>query len=248
MYCDAVTMSISWGTIVAGVNDRLYVEQTIVGQTTAPIATIVLASGTYNAQTLRTELENKLNASRHAQIQAYTVTLANSQLLIANASNPSTEGKVRILTPADRAFLETNVPGFPGAFANELIGHHRNSTSDPYIYSGNLLFCQHVDLQLHKQVFLHAPGLGESSTMDLLGNTDILRRVILGNSQSGETVNDALQTGLSYVNFSSDTVLTTMRFQVKSFDGSLVTMQDHEIGFELIIERPGEKSKTLGIQ
>ena len=77
--------------------------------------------------------------------------------------------------------------------------------------------------------------------MDLLGNTDILRRVVLGNSQSGETVNDALQTGLSYVTFSSDTVLTTMRFQVKSFDGSLVTMHDHEIGFELIIERPGEK-------
>ena len=45
MYADAVSLSHSWGTIEAGKNDRLYVEEIVVGGTTH-IRTITLANGT----------------------------------------------------------------------------------------------------------------------------------------------------------------------------------------------------------
>ena len=84
MFCDAVSLSHSWGTIEADKNDRLYVEEVVVGGTTH-LRTITLAHGTYNTSTLKTELETKLNSGTHLA-GAYTVTLAHGKLLISNAS------------------------------------------------------------------------------------------------------------------------------------------------------------------
>ena len=238
MYADAVSLSHSWGTIEAGKNDRLYVEEIVVGGTTH-IRTITLAHGTYNSSTLKTELETKLNTGTNLA-GAYAVTLAHGKYLISNTSNVGTQGKAKIYTEADRAYLTSAVPGFPGAFANELIGHLQNAT-DPYIYNGNLLYCTHVDLQLHKQISIHAPGLGESSMMDLRGNTDIIRRVLLSNSTQGDVINDVLQTGLAPITFTSDTVLSVMHFQIKGYDGELVNLSGHQVSWDFIIERPGDQ-------
>ena len=124
--------------------------------------------------------------------------------VISNSSDISTQGKAKVFTPSDAAYLANVMPGFPGAFANEVIGHLQNAT-DPYIYNGNQLFGTFVDLQLHKQIFIHAPGLGESSMMTLPGNTDVIRRILLSNSTSGDVINDVLQTGLAPITFSSST-------------------------------------------
>ena len=97
----------------------------------------------------------------------------------------------------------------------------------------------YLDLQLHKQIFIHAPGLGESSMMTMRGNTDVIRRVLLSNSTSGDVINDVLQTGLAPITFSSDTVLSVLSFQINGYEGDLVNMGGHQISWEFIIERPG---------
>ncbi len=77
--------------------------------------------------------------------------------------------------------------------------------------------------------------------MNLSGNTDIIRRVLLGGSAQGDIVNDVLQTGLSSVTFASDTVLKRMHFQIKGWDGILIGMGNHQISWEIILQRPDEK-------
>ena len=238
MYADAVSLSHSWGNIEVDKNDRLYVEEIVVGVSAPHLRTIQLAHGNYNTSTLRTELQSKLNTGTNLA-GTYTVSLAHGKFLISNSSDQATQGKAKIYTQLDRVYLANVVPGFPGAFANEAIGHVQNSGSDPYIYNGNQLFGTFVDLQLHKQIFIHAPGLGESSMMTMRGNTDVIRRVLLSNSTSGDVINDVLQTGLAPITFSSDTVLSVLSFQIKGYEGDLVNMGGHQISWEFIIERPG---------
>ncbi len=128
--------------------------------------------------------------------------------------------------------------GFPVHDANELIG---NMTTQNDIYLNSPLVCSFIDLQHHKQLFLHSPGLGESSTMNMLGNTDIVRRIILGQSQTGDVITDVLQTAISSVTFGTDTTLQRIHFQIKGYDGRVIPMQFHQVSFEMIIIRPDDK-------
>ena len=80
MYADAVSLSHSWGNIEADRNDRLYVEELPVGATPV-LHTITLAHGNYNTTTLKTELQNKLNAAT-SLAGTYTVTIAHGKLVI----------------------------------------------------------------------------------------------------------------------------------------------------------------------
>ena len=99
----------------------------------------------------------------------------------------------------------------------------------------------YVDLQRHKSVYIHAPGLGESSMMTLQGSTDVIRRVLLGGATQGDVVTDILQTGLHSISFTSEEQLKRLHFQIKGYDGHLISMGNHEIVFEFVIQRPNEK-------
>ena len=95
----------------------------------------------------------------------------------------------------------------------------------------------YVDLQRHKSVYIHAPGLGESSMMTLQGSTDVVRRLRLGSATQGSVVTDVLQTGLHSISFTSEPELKRLHFLVKGYDA----LSGHQISFELIIQRPNEQ-------
>ena len=76
---------------------------------------------------------------------------------------------------------------------------------------------------------------------DLQRNTDIVRRVLLQGSVTGDVVTSELSTGLAPITFSSDTVLSVLAFQVKDPSGYLYPLHFHEISFELVIVRPNDE-------
>ncbi len=226
------------------VNDRIYVQESVVGG--IPHERIVqLAAGEWNAATLAGEILAKLNAGTNLA-GAYTVTVDDGRLTLGNTSVEATQGKAYIYSKAwtDSDYLKIVHPFYPGASASELIGLVTSpvlADGTGWIHSTQSIHCSFLDLQHHKQIFIHAPGLGESSTMNLSGNTDIIRRVLLGGSAQGDVINDVLQTGLSSVTFGSDTVLQRLHFQIKGWDGTPIGMSNHQISWEMILVRPGDK-------
>ena len=245
-YIDNISLSHSWPTIQQDVNDRLYVQELPAGISGGTIDRIVqLAPGSYNAQTLQTEVQTKLNLASAISTGTYVVSLSDGVFTIGHTS-PQAQGLAYIYskewTDEPATYLKTIHIPYPGASANEMIGYHTNpNLSDQYIHSTRSIKMTYVDLQRHKSVYIHAPGLGESSMMTLQGSTDVIRRVLLGGATQGDVVTDILQTGLHSISFTSEEQLKRLHFQIKGYDGHLIAMGNHEIVFELVIQRPNEK-------
>ena len=244
-YIDNISLSHSWPTIQQDVNDRLYVQELPSGISGGTIdRQVQLAPGSYNAQTLQAEVQTKLNSGSSITTGSYVVSLSDGVFTIGHTS-PQAQGVADIYSkqftdePA-QVLRGIHIP-YPGAAANEMIGYHTNPNADQYIHSTQSIKMTYVDLQKHKSVYIHAPGLGESSMMTLQGSTDVIRRVLLGGATQGDVVTDVLQTGLRSISFTSDEQLKRLRFQVKGYDGHLISMGNHEIVFELVIQRPNEK-------
>ncbi len=243
MYVDGVCMSYTLPTVIEGVNDHLYVQERVTGHASDYMRTVVLDAGQYNAETLKDEVVAKLNAGKHVS-GTYSGTVESGKLTLSN-DTPLANGKCYVYTRSanDLLYLKLLFPTYAGADACELIGHWDNpvlADGTSWIFASQSWTAQYMDLMHHKQVFIHAPGLGESTTMNLVGNTDIIRRVLLGGSAQGDVVNDVLQTTMSGVMFGSDTVLQRIHFQIKGYDGTLIEMGNHQISWELILQRPGD--------
>ena len=246
MYIDGVSLSNSWPTIRQGVNDILYVQETVVGSAPTNLS-VVLTEGTYTAHTLQTEILTKLNAASLLP-GTYSLDLNNGKYTFGNTSIAATQGTSLIFSKRlidNTVFMKTLFgSGFTGATCTEIIGLFTNpvlADGSSFIHSTQSMTCTFVDLVRHKQIFIHAPGLGETSTMNLRGNTDIVRRGLLGGSGQGDVVTDVLSTGLSSISFSSDTTLQHIHFQVKGYDGLIIPMNNHEVSWEIVIQRPDGK-------
>ena len=241
MYVDAVQMSHSWTTVISNKNDHLYLQETIISPFLSnPLRVLVIPHGNYNTATLRTALQSVLNIGKSVAGD-YTVTLDQDAFAIHLTAAPSVE-RARLYTSsaADRKYLAETIPAtYVGNHANELIGHHPTETPTE-IYTGSSLYMKFADLSHYKQVFLHAPGLGESSMQLSNGNTDCVRRFVC-NTVRGEIITSELQHSLAPITFSSDTALNVLHFQLKGSDGELLPVFSHEVSFELVIIRPGDE-------
>ena len=86
-YIDNISLSHSWPTIQQDVNDRLYVQELPAGISGGTIDRIVqLAPGSYNAQTLQTEVQTKLNLASAISTGTYVVSLSDGVFTIGHTS------------------------------------------------------------------------------------------------------------------------------------------------------------------
>jgi len=247
LFIDGIVLSHSWNTVIEGQNDTLYMKETVPGYF-PHWRKLTLTPGDYNAVNLAVHLKALLNTGTTMAASSWNVVFAFGHLTISN-STPQVTAEAKIFSRAEveaTNFGSTVWAGGAGAAyegyhvhdANELIG---NMATQNDIYLNSPLVCSYIDLQHHKQLFLHAPGLGESSMMTLQGNTDCIRRIILGQSQTGDVITDVLQTAISSVTFGTDTTLQRIHFQIKGYDGRVIPMQSHQVSFEMIIIRPDDK-------
>ena len=246
LFIDGIVLSHSWNTVIEGQNDTIYMKEVVSG--TTHWRKLVLTAGDYSGPTLATHMKALLNTGTNMTASSYNVVYAFGHLTISNSTAQATgEAKIFSRAEVEATSFGSSVwgggggaayGGFPVHDCNELIG---NMSTQNDIYLNSPLVCSYIDFQHHKTLFLHAPGLGESSTMNLLGNTDIVRRIVLGQSQTGDVITDVLQTALSSVTFGTDTSLQRIHFQIKGYDGRVIPMQFHQVSFEMIIIRPDEK-------
>ena len=77
-YIDNISLSHSWPAIQQDVNDRLYVQEWPNGLGSGTLDRVVqLSPGSYNAQTLQTELQTKLNLGSNITTGTYVVSLSD---------------------------------------------------------------------------------------------------------------------------------------------------------------------------
>jgi len=242
MYVDSICLSHAWPTVQTDTNDHLYVQERVTGQASDTMRTIQLAPGTYTADALKDEVVLKLNAGTTLS-GTYSATVAHGKLTLSN-DTPLANGKAYIFSKSasDIAYLQNTFPIYPGAVANELIGLWDTpvlADGTGWIFQGQSWTAQFMNLAWRKQLFL-CSNLGESSMMLMNGDTSCIRRILVAGMQ-GDVVTDVLSTGLASVSFGSDTTFQTMQFQLKGHDGKIVNLANHELSFELILVRPGDK-------
>jgi len=241
-YVDSICLSHAWPTVQTNINDHLYVQERLTGQAADTMRIIQLAPGTYNAEELKDEVVLKLNAGSTLP-GVYSATVQYGILILSN-DTLSANGKAYIFSKSesDVAYLRNVFPIYPGSDCNELLGLWDTpvlADGTGWIFQGQSWIAQFMDLQHHKQLFL-CSDIGESSMMLMNGETSCIRRILMAGMQ-GDVVTDVLSTGLASVSFGSDTTFQTMQFQLKAHDGKIVNLANHQLSFELILVRPGDK-------
>ena len=95
-----------------------------------------------------------------------------------------------------------------------------------------------VSLARNKSLYLCSNDLGESTTLDLRGNTSIIRKINVGHTTQGDVIVDTLQSNVAFSVYRTGTMLKHLAFQLRDFNGDVMTFYDHQITFEIILLRP----------
>ena len=252
MYVEGISLSHSWPVIQKDLNDKVYVLEQIgsPGSSADSNRIAVLTPGTYNSVQLAGELQSKLNAaSALASVGGgsyqYTCTVDDGRITVMH-NIPNSIGRgylyAKDYTDDPATYLSSptlHASAYPrpnGQAANEILGYLSNVQNDVYIHSANSVIFSYLDLQRHKQLFLCAPGLGESSMQLLNGDTTCIRRILVSTMQ-GEIITDTLQTGLAAITFTADETITRIHFILKGWDGRPVTTAGHQLSFELVVQK-----------
>ena len=160
MYADSICLSHAWPTVQSGINDHLYVQEHVAGQAQDTLRTIVLDVGSYNVEELKDHVVAKLNeigtggkivnGTYSATVQHGKLTLSNDVLAV--------NGKVYIYSKSEAniATLKILFPHYPGADCCELLGLWDTpvlADGTGWIFDGQSMRSQYMDLQHHKQLF-----------------------------------------------------------------------------------------------
>ena len=252
MYVEGISLSHSWPVIQKDLNDKVYVLEQIgsPGSSAEHNRIAVLTPGTYNSVQLAGELQSKLNAASVLATVGggsyqYTCTVDDGRITVMH-NIPNSIGRgylyAKDYTDDPATYLSSptlHASAYPrpnGQAANEILGYLSNQQNDVYIHSANSVIFSYLDLQRHKQLFLCAPGLGESSMQLLNGDTTCIRRILVSTMQ-GEIITDTLQTGLAAITFTADETITRIHFILKGWDGRPVTTAGHQLSFELVVQK-----------
>ena len=260
---DSLVMSHSWPTVETNKNDKLYLKETLGSVTYHRIVT--LDPGIYSIGTLGAQLQAKLRSGSNISDGVYSITNANNRLEFANSSPTASvmiySRKVtssnETLTinwtfPSGSVIAESSdfptiwsaanvvgppTPPTPIADCCELIGLMTNSMQLTPGVPGK---CEHIDLARHKALYLCSNSL-PSTSIDLHGRGDIIRKIIIGNSEPGSVVVDQLASNVAFAYFATETVLRHLSFTIRDFSGGIATLNGHQISFVIELSRPSDR-------
>ena len=232
-WIDGVVLSQSFGNIIAGYNDTLFVRELASG---FHDYVITITRGDYNGYTLATELETQLNAGT-TLADPYFVTFASGSLTF---ENPSTTSSGYILTremilandlvPAWGSTMPTApAPLSDKADACRAIGNLTGSAGPIALNASLVTF--HIDLMPYRQLFLHS-HIGAPTSQGPRGENTIVRRIVVDGAPGG-LITDFHNTSHDYVELGEQ--LSTLHFSLRDIEGNAVDTRGHPVSFSLCI-------------
>ena len=240
-YADVVLCPNSAYTVRSGQNDRIYLDE--VAAQTKRVVTI--AAGQYTVYELRDALITALNAGKAITGQyAVTYVSATNRLQISIV-NPAATDQYRIST---EEYMLTNwaawtsVAGATGISADNLKSANRPcGFSDGTTIDGtnavNPLAPNAPDVQPYKQLFIRSSlGGGSNQSLGVNGETDIIRRVVVGNTSINSMIHDVHNTPFDCVQINGTPELSQMWFQVVDIDNQVIDLHGLPISFSIIFQ------------
>jgi hypothetical protein len=232
-YVDVVILTNSFYTIRTGENDKVYIDE-LASQTKR---VVTIPPGQYNVFTLKDALVISLNLNRAITGQ-YSVTYSGSlNRYIIGLVNPTGTDQFRIYMEAELKlyFSLWGVSSVQGLnSANRQLGFLEGSTLD-----GNSTTSaqgpESPDIQPYKQLFLRSNlGGGSSESLGVNGETDIVRRIVVGNVPVNGVVHDMHAQPLDCVTINGTPEINQLWFQLIDVEGRIVNTHGHPVSFSII--------------
>ena len=242
-YIDMALLTNSFYTIRAGENDRIFLDE--LATHTKRIATI--AEGQYNVLELKDALVTALNNNRQTTGQYSVTYLTASNKFQIGLVNPAVSDSFRIW---QEDYLKSNFASWFTAFpyldaddmqsANVACGFLAGTTID----GTNIVSAispNAPDVQPYKQLFLRSNlGGGNSESLGVNGETDIIRRIVCGNVPLNGMIHDMHANQLDCVTINGHPELNQLWFQLIDSNGKTVNTHGHPISFSIIFQNLDE--------
>jgi len=235
-FIDGVVLSQSFGCVVAGYNDTVFVREVFQSAVTDRVLT--LGAGDYNGYTLATELASKLNTGS-TLFDIYAVTFANGCLTVANQTQAAQGGAYLLTVEAIEAnalvpaWGTTTTPAPPplssASDACRVLGQLTGLSGA--INSAMALTLNPIDLMPYRQLFLHS-HIGACSSQGPRGENTIVRRIVITGSP-GDLIADFHHTTSDYIELGGQ--LSTLHFSIRDVEGNVVDTRGHPVSFSLCL-------------
>ena len=234
-YVDVFLLTNNAHTIYSG-NDRIYLDEG--SAQTKRVAT--LAHGQYNVFELKDALVVALNNNKTITGQYRVTYLPTPNRLQIDLVNPASSDSFRIWQDQQ---LKEQIAAWQGITtiavddlrsANRVCGFMGNS-----ILVGTATQAVRApmapDVQRHKQLFLRSSlGGGSHQSLGPNNETDIIRRIVVGNAPLNSVIVDVHSTPLDCVKINGNPELNTIWFQLVDVDGNIVDTHGHPVSFSII--------------
>jgi hypothetical protein len=237
-YIDTVLVANSFYTIRAGDNDRIYLDE--LAAQTKRVATI--APGQYNVYGLRDALVTALNNSKAITGQFRCTYDAATNRLKVDIVNPAATDEFRIYP---EAYLKANWTAW--STTTSLTQDDLKSANAPCGFFGTALLAgtntvavtapQAPNVQAYSQLFIRSNlGGGSQQSLGANGETDIIRRVIVGNvPQNGINV-DIHSQSHDFITIHGSPEYSQFWFQFCDIDGKTVDTHGLPVSFSILFE------------
>ena len=241
-YLDVVLCPNSWYLVRAGESNRIYISET-----QSDIKRVAfLVPGQYNAHELATACQAALNQNKGipgTYVCQYISALNRMRVGITN----STTSNDKILVWSDRDVAGAiaswvGVSNFTGASATDLQSANRAMG----FMSAGILTGTHladitapnaVNVQPYTQLFIRSNlGGGSAESLGVNGESDIVRRIVVGNTPLNATVYDIHSQAHDHVQINGIREFNNFWFEIIDIDGRIVDSHGLPVSFSIIFE------------
>ena len=254
-YIDNICIPHAWRSIEENVNDKLYIQVTnssqIVSNKANECRIIQLTPGNYNISTLASEIQTKANnAFASSSIPTHFNISPNlvDNTIIINPAVSSVEFKILRDYDLINGLPDTiDVAGSPWLSAwtgpsfdpanTQDINDMINNFAGPSIFATTItpFKSSYVDLQYNKNVYLHSPNLSSFSTVGVLGERTVLKKIPV-NVGNNEMIIDNITSSSDWLDCSKMT-LRTLQFQIKNVKGQTIPLHNTNVSFSIVFDK-----------
>ena len=237
VFVDSVVLANSFYSIRAFENDQIYLREN-----TSDFRILTLPEGQYNAYSLQLAIETALNGAGKTLTGSYTVLFSTvtQRLSISNNQAGTFHVYPEELLKGDLAAWNTAAFGAGGPLITTL----RSSDSVTGLAGGAILSGSHllgtpivaidaVNIQPYSQLFLRSSLADTTQVMTANGGSDIIRRVVIGQTPLNDLCFDAHSTGFDSLDI-RDRELNSVAFTLTDSSGRIVNTRGHEVSFSCI--------------
>ena len=242
-YLDVVLCPNSWYLVRAGETNRLYISET-----QSDVKRVAfLVPGQYNAITLAAACQDALNQNKGIP-GTFTVTYDSaSNRMLVGITNTSTLANDKVLIWPDKDVADalatwTGVSNFTGASATDLQSVNR---AMGFMAAGilvgtranNITAPNACNTQPYSQLFIRSNlGGGSAESLGVNGESDIVRRIVVGNTPLNSTVYDIHSQAHDHVQINGIREFNNFWFQIIDIDGRIVDSHGLPVSFSIIFE------------